>query len=318
VVVPPITDCGGAMPVAALNLVPVPADSAPLSHNMGPEQLEAAITPRTRAVVVAHIGGVPADMRGVMEVARRHDIAVVEDCAQAHGACLDGHPAGTFGDISAFSTMGGKHIATADQGGVVFSRNEELIWRCKRFADRGKPFNLNSDGNVVCGLNLNMGDLRAAIGRVQLGKLPDIIASRREVVAEIAEGIEDLDSVSLPHVPAGAGPSWWFLPIQVHREHISVNKEQFARAVEAEGIPVTPAYNHIPFDHPWFHERKTCPTPWHYRTAQLPPFSLENARESIESHFNINIHEDFDARAVRDTVEALRKVDSAYLRRPGT
>ena len=115
VIVPSVSDMGGVMPVPLMNCIPVPADCAPGTYNMGPEQVEKAITERTSAIVVAHIAGTPADMGPIMEIARSRGVKVVEDCAQAHGARYNGEYVGTFGDIAAFSTMSGKHHATAAQ-----------------------------------------------------------------------------------------------------------------------------------------------------------------------------------------------------------
>jgi dTDP-4-amino-4,6-dideoxygalactose transaminase len=314
VVVPPITDPGGAMPVAILNCIPIPADSAPGSYNMGPEQLEAAISEKTSAVIVAHIGGIPADMEGIMEVARRHDLPVLEDCAQAHGARLNGQLVGTFGDIAAFSTMGGKHMATLDQGGLVFTPDEELCWKVKRFADRGKPFNLDAETNILPGLNMNLGDLRAGIGRGQLRKVPRIVERRREVTGQICDAIAGLNSVEPPVEPEGAESSYWFLPVGVNTDRIRVSKDHFARAIGEEGIPVNPSYRHIPCEQIWLRDRASCPTPWIYREADNIPLDLTNARKTAESHFNIGIHEGYDAQSVQDTVDALSKIDAAYRR----
>ena len=121
VIVPPITDPGGVMPVVIMNCLPVPADTDGSSFNAGPEQIAAAITERTRAIIVAHIMGEPADMAPIMALARKHDLPVIEDAAQAHGATYRGRHVGTFGDLAAFSTMSGKHHASGAQGGFVFT-----------------------------------------------------------------------------------------------------------------------------------------------------------------------------------------------------
>jgi perosamine synthetase len=208
VIVPPITDPGGMMPVALLMLVPVIADASPHSFNMGAAEIEAVITERTRAIIVAHIAGNPADMDAILAVAAKHNLPVLEDCAQAHAASYKGSLVGSLGTIAAFSTMSGKHHATAAQGGVVFSKDKLLIEEAKRFSDRGKPFFLDekrgandaaarygSDsrarnlGNVRAGLNLNGSDLAGAIGRVQLRKLPATVEARRAVVASLAKEI---------------------------------------------------------------------------------------------------------------------------------
>ena len=127
VIVPPITDPGGAMPVALLNLVPVVADAAPGTFNAGAAEIEAVITSRTSGIVIAHIAGEPCDMAAIMAVADKHNLPVIEDCAQAHGARFNGQLVGTFGAIAAVSTMSGKHHATGPQGGVVFSKDEVAI-----------------------------------------------------------------------------------------------------------------------------------------------------------------------------------------------
>ncbi len=115
VIMPPITDPGGMMPVPLDHCIPVVADSVPGSYNTGAEQIAARLTERTRAIIVAHISGIPVDMDPVLELAKRHGIPVIEDCAQAHGATYKGRIVGSLGDVSAFSTMFGKHHAQADK-----------------------------------------------------------------------------------------------------------------------------------------------------------------------------------------------------------
>ena len=107
------------MPVPLLGCIPVPADADPRSYNTCAEAIARALTPRTRAVIVAHIGGDPVDMAPVLDLVRAHGLLLIEDCAQAHGALYRGRPVGTFGDLAVFSTMSGKHHCTGAQGGVV-------------------------------------------------------------------------------------------------------------------------------------------------------------------------------------------------------
>ncbi len=95
--------------------------------------------------MVAHIGGEPADIEGIVRVASKRGIPVVEDCAQSHGARLDGRPLGSFGKVAAFSTMFGKHHCTGGQGGLVFTRDAALYAAVRRAADRGKPFDPRPD-----------------------------------------------------------------------------------------------------------------------------------------------------------------------------
>lgn len=132
VIVSCLTDPGGMMPIVMMNCIPIIADTEPGSYNTGPKEVEELISPLTSAILVAHIGGEPVDMEGIMAIARKHNIPVVEDCAQAHGAKLNGKLVGTFGDVAAFSTMFGKHHCTGGQGGLVYTRDERLYYEARR------------------------------------------------------------------------------------------------------------------------------------------------------------------------------------------
>ena len=317
VVVPPISDPGGVMPVALLNLVPVVADAAPGSFNAGAEQIEAVLSPRTKAIVVAHIAGEPADMDPILELARRRGVPVIEDCAQAHGARYRGRIAGTLGTLGVFSTMSGKHHATGPQGGVVFTTDEDLGWRCKRFADRGKPLGLQGGSNARAGLNLNGNELAAAVGRVQLRRLPEIVARRRRVAQAIAAGLESIPAVRGAREVPGAEAVYWFQRVHVDEQGLTVDKDRFARAVAAEGIPVNPSYRHLVAEAEWFRERRVFPPsdyPWglpQYGGDRNAAFPCPNAVAAVESHFSFAIHESWGEAEVADTVEAVSKVAEA-------
>jgi len=320
VIVSPITDPGGVMPVALLNLVPVVADAAPGTFNAGAAEIEAVLTPHTRAIIVAHIAGEPADLDPILELAGSRGLPVIEDCAQSHGALYKGRPVGTLGTLGAFSTMSGKHHATGPQGGVVFTRDEELHWRCRRFADRGKPLNLDVASNVRAGLNLNGNDLAAAIGRTQLKRLPAIIDGRRRIAAGIREGMGNLRAVQPGRELPDTEGVYWFLRFRVVAERLSVEKDGFAKAVAAEGIPVGVSYRHIPSEAAWFRDRQVFPPsdyPWGlpaYQGDRDASFPCPQAVEAAESHFIMSIHEAFGEAEIADTLAALGKVEEAYLR----
>lgn len=319
VIVPPITDPGGVMPVALLGLVPVVADADPRTYNSSAEQIEPLITERTRAIVVAHIAGDVVDMDPVMALAEKHDLYVVEDCAQAHGATYKGRRCGTIGDIAAFSTMFGKHHCTGGQGGVVYTRNEELHWSGRRFADRGKPFNIESpSGNVVAGLNCNLNDLSAAIGSAQLKKLPTIIARRIKVGNSVRDAMADHPVVKVGWQVPETQSCYWFLRMTVDPEALSVDKATFCQALSAEGLGINPSYRAIPGEHPWFTEKKVFGNsgfPWDcsdYEGPKTPQAHISNALQAVETNFNITIHENYGDKEIEDIIAALEKVADAY------
>ena len=308
------------MPAALLNQVPVVADAKPGSFNAGPDQIDAVLSPHTRAIVVAHISGEPADMDPILEIAGARGLPVIEDCAQAHGARYKGRPVGAIGTAGVFSTMSGKHHATGAQGGVVFMKDEDLYWRTKRFSDRGKPFNTDAGSNVRAGLNLNGNDLSAAIGRVQLRKLPAITRGRRTAAEGVREGIAHLKAVSLGWQVPGTEPVYWFMRIHVDASKLTVDKDTFAKAVGAEGLPVGVSYRHIPSEATWFREKRVFGNsdyPWGlpaYKGDLGAEFHCPNAVESVESHFNLSIHENYGEREIADIVAALEKVEKACLK----
>ena len=320
VVVGPVTDPGGLMPVPLSNLIPVIADAAPNSYNTGPEEVEAVLTPLTSAIIVPYVAGEPADIEGIMEVARRRGIPVIEDCAQAHGARLHGRMLGTFGDVGVFSTMFGKHHSTGGQGGAVFTRNEAVYQAVRRASDRGKPFFLPAGStNVIASLNLNLSDLAAGIGRVQLRKLPEIVRRRRAVVAALAEGIAGLQTVSIPTPIDGAEPSYWFLRIRFRPQTATCDKATFCRALLAEGLPVTEEYRAMPHTMEWFVRRRVFGTsgyPWaspDYAGDRDRRFPCPNAHATTESHFRLNVHEAWGDAETEDAIAILGKTERAYV-----
>lgn len=321
VIVSPITDPGGMMPIVFLNCIPVIADTAPGSYNTSAEEIAKLISPLTSAIVVAHIGGEPAEIEKISSLAKEHNIPLIEDCAQALGAKYNGRYVGTFGDIAIFSTMFGKHYSTGGQGGIVYTRREDLYWKIRRAADRGKPFGLpEGSTNCIASLNFNSDELRCAIGRVQLRKLPWVVERRREIVARIAEGIKDLEIISIPQPLPGAEPSYWFLRIQFHEDKAKVNKEKFCQALSAEGLLVTPNYFALPHLMDWFKHRAVFGKsgyPWaspDYKGDPHREFPTPNALSAVKNNFNLTIYESWGEEEIRDIVKALRKVGEAYQR----
>jgi perosamine synthetase len=322
VIVSAVTDPGGLMPVPLLNLIPAIADAEPNSYNTGPEQVRTLISPRTSAILVAHIAGEPADIPGIVAVAQEHDIPVIEDCSQSHGATLNGRLVGTFGDIGVFSTMFGKHHSSGGQGGLVFTRDEALYQAIRRASDRGKPFFLPPGStNVVASLNLNLNDLAAAIGRVQLKKLPEWISQRQAIVAEIGFGIADLQTVSIPLPLDGAQPSYWFLRMRFHADRATCDKETFCQALTAEGLSIATHYRAaLPHTMEWFTKRRVfghSGYPWASSDYMGDPdhqFPCPNAHATMDTHFSLYFHESWGPAEIADAVTILEKVDRAYAR----
>ncbi len=304
VIVPPITDAGGVMPVALLGLTPVYADSEPGRFHIGVEEIRAKLTPRTRAIIVMHAAGIPAEMDGILALAAEHRLYVVEDCAQAHGATHRGRPVGTLGAVAAFSTMFGKTHCTGGQGGVVYTQDAALYAKVRQYSDRGKAFGHPvGTRNVVAALNLNADELHCAIGRVQIARLPGFMQRRREIARFVRDACAArLRGVSMADGGPEADPVHWFLIFRYDSALYTVSKEEFVEALVKEGVPFEANYDYVPSEYPW-----ACGG----GAASIP---LPNARAAIAGHFRLIIHENLAPCDVEEIVAALEKVESVFLK----
>ncbi len=324
VIVGCLTDPGGMMPIPLLNCIPIVADVAPGRLSPGPEQIEALVTPYTSAIVVAHIAGYPADVKAIAEVAKRHGLPLIEDCAQSHGAQLHGKYVGTFGDVATVSTMWDKHMNTGGQGGVVFTQNEELYQRSRRASDRGKPFFLpEGSTNESASLNVNLNDLAGAIGRTQVVKLPGQVTRRRQVVRSLEAGITDLglESVTVLEAIPGASPSYWWLPVRVNVGRLKCDRDTFVQALAAEGVPASEiGWGLMPHRMEWFEKRRVFGTsryPWasaDYHGDGDREFPCPNAEAVMRDYIRLPVHDSWGEEEIGDMVTALSKVERAFIR----
>jgi dTDP-4-amino-4,6-dideoxygalactose transaminase len=307
------------MPVAMMNCIPVPADSAPGSLNTSADEIAKVISERTSAIIVAHVSGQPVDMDPVLELAARRGIPVLEDCAQAHGATYKGKKLGALGDIAAFSTMFGKHHSTGAQGGAVFTRDTMLFARARQIADRGKPMgSVSPTGNNVASLNFNQDEISLAIGRVQLARLPEFLARRRAFVAEVAAQVEDVDGVELMGPPEGGEGAYWFMLFRIDPARLDCSSAQFQAALAAEGIGgVYGGYPFFPTDHPWHRDAivyGASGLPWSLNQEAPRRFELPNAHAANERMVRVDVHERLGPAEARQLATAVRKIARHYAR----
>jgi dTDP-4-amino-4,6-dideoxygalactose transaminase len=176
-------------------------DIEPTTFNIDPELIEAAVTPRTKAIVPVHLYGLPAAMPAIMAIARRHGLRVVEDCAQAIGAQIDGRRVGGFGDAGCFSFFPTKNLGGYGDGGALTTDQPELAARVRSLRAHG-----SSDKYVhtEVGLNSRLDELQAAVLRVKLPHLARFNASRRALARAYTAALRDLDDLTTPHEPAGS------------------------------------------------------------------------------------------------------------------
>jgi dTDP-4-amino-4,6-dideoxygalactose transaminase len=183
---------------------PVPVEPDERTYNIAPEKLEGAITERTKGIIPVHLYGQPADMDPILEVARKHNLWVVEDAAQAHGARYKGKRVGGLGDIAGWSFYPAKNLGAFGDGGAVTTNNTELADRVRvlrNYGSRTKYF------NEVQGFNSRLDEMQAAVLRVKLGHLDEWNRRRRRIAKLYFESLENM-SLVLPYVPEWSEPVW--------------------------------------------------------------------------------------------------------------
>ena len=204
VIVPSNTYIATWLAVSGVGATPVPVEPDPATYNIDPARIEAAITPRTRAILPVHLYGQPADLDPILDIARRHQLRVIEDAAQAHGARYKGRRIGAHGDIVCWSFYPGKNLGALGDAGAVTTNHAALAARVALLRNYGSR---QKYVNEEAGVNSRLDPIQAAVLRVKLGVLNDWTARRRAVAAAYTEELRD-SGLILPHVPDWAEPAW--------------------------------------------------------------------------------------------------------------
>jgi perosamine synthetase len=315
IIVPALTDVGGITPILYQHLVPVMADTDARTYNIGVEQIRPLINSRTKAIVVAHISGEPAEIPAIMELARKHKLHVIEDCSQSHGAAYDGVKVGLFGDVSIFSTMSSKHHCTGGQGGVVFSKEKLYVERAKQIADRGKLYEdgIYTGQNIQLGLNCNMDELSAAIGCAQIKKLPKIVDKTHYIGETIKKLlIQQSQAASVGWQPPNSRCVYWFIRLKINLSKLNVDKSTFCTALAAEGIPVGNEYRTIPTEQKWYQTNLVQKILQSSARPTANNLDFPNINKSLAEHINIFIRESYGDQEIDDILTSIMKVEAAY------
>lgn len=189
VIVPTFTYIASANPVLVVNAKPVFVDSLSDTWQMNPKDIEAKITDKTKAIVVVHLYGHPCDMDAIMAIAKKHNLYVIEDCAEAIGSKYKGQTVGSFGDIGCFSFFGNKTM-TCGEGGMVVTSDAMLADRLRRYKNQGNA-KYREYWNDILGFNYRMTNIQAAIGLAQLEQVEGFIEKKRQIANWYMEELKD-------------------------------------------------------------------------------------------------------------------------------
>ncbi len=242
VIVPPYTFLATATAVVEANAVPVFADVDLGTFNLDPRAVEAAITPRTRAIMPVHMAGQPADMDALMAIARRHDLVVIEDAAHAHAALHRQRPAGSIGHLGAFSFQSSKNL-TSGEGGIVISSDDTLAEACRSIHNCGRiAGGLWYEHHVMAG-NYRLGEFQGAILNAQLDRLESQTQTRDRNGQYLAARLSRLPGIHPQKRPADCTRhSYHLFLFRIDATAFEAPRKAVLQALEAEGIPVSGGY----------------------------------------------------------------------------
>ena len=305
IIIAPVTDSGPLNCIIMQGLVPVVADAAPNSYNMGVDQFLERITPNTSAVLAVHCAGEPLEIDRIVTEAHHRGIKVLEDCSQATGGTWNEQKVGTFGDVAAFSTMYRKNLTAGASGGIVYSNDLDTHHLALSHADRGKPsvmdgLNPNDPGiSLFPALNFNTDELSCAIGLASLARLQDTVDKR---VAFLSGLVERLNAESQACIPYAfhQGFSPFFFPIFVDEEKVTCTKLEFAEALAAEGVDLNAHYGCVVRSWAWADS---------YMSRE---FDTPNAASTRDRSFNLFLNERYGDQELDDIITAIQKVETHY------
>lgn len=325
IICPSVTYWASCLPVYSLGGTVVFTDIDPVTLCIDPNDIEKRISPRTKAIVVVHYTGYPCEMDTILAIARRHKVAVIEDCSHAHGALYKGRMVGTMGDVACFSLMSGKSFPIGE-GGIMVTNNRLVYERAaifghyERAAEITDPDLADGAGLPWGGFKYRMHQLSSAVGRVQLKEYPQRMGEIDRAMNHFWDLLEGVKGIRPHRPPKGSGCTMggWYFPVGLYypEELGGLSVARFVEALAAEGVPTGVGCNRALHQHPLFktvdvyHQGK--PT----RIANLPagvdvreaPGSLPVAAGLQARVFQIPWFKQYRPAAIEEYAAAVRKV----------
>lgn len=319
IILSPVTDMGTAIPILSQLAIPVFADVDPQTQNIDPASIEKNITARTRAIIVTHVYGHPADMDAIMAIAEKHGLFVIEDCAQAHLATYKGKLCGTIGNLGCFSFQQSKHMTTGDGGMVITNEDERFGRVLRQCSDKAWPRDRGGRDHLFLAPNYHMTELQAAVGLAQLRKLDQFVAARIASADRLTALLAGADLTPVLPMADTVGV-YFFYCFRLDPRSLSKPITEVAKALVAEGIDGFIGYpGQIPlYKYPVIRDRKTFGNSgWPFTldgarqddfSSELCPEAEKACRETICMWWTDRLEEGH----IQQIAEAITKVLSAY------
>lgn len=304
-----MTFCSSVNVIEHVNARPVLVDIEPDTLTLNPEQVAAAITPRTKAILPVHFAGHSVDMNPIMDLARKHNLYIIEDAAHALPAAYEGQQVGTIGDLTAFSFYATKNLTTGEGG--MLTGKPEYVERARLFSLHGMSRDAwkryGAEGSwyyevVEAGFKYNMTDIQAAMGLVQLKRLEQMQQRRREVVTRYQQAFATVSEVQIPAERPNVKHAWHLYVLRLNLEQLTIDRARFIEELKARNIGTSVHF--IPVHlHPYYRDKyswkpDTLPIAYreYQRTISLP----------LHSHLSDEDVDDVIA-AVTDVIQANRR-----------
>lgn len=265
VIMPSLTYVATANAFRYSGAVPIFVDSERDTWNIDPATVEAAITPRTKAIIAVHLYGHPADMDPLRTIADRHGLLLLEDAAEAHGACYKGRRVGGLGDASIFSFYGNK-IITTGEGGIIVTNNRDWADRAYFLENQGR-YPENPYWHPELAYNYRMTNIQAAIGLAQLERIEEMLAIRRRNAAHYNRRLAEIPGLTLPPQKPWAENVFWMYSVIVEDE-FGLSRDELRTRLRAQGIDSRPFFypvHHLPM----------------YNTGQSLPVAEELSQQGL-------------------------------------
>jgi len=316
VITSPITDIGTVIGVIYQGAVPVFADLGASTYNLDVADVERRITPKTKAIIPVHLCGNPCDMAAFKSLADRHNLILIEDCAQGWGSRYRGQPIGTIGHFACFSLQDSKHITCGD-GGVVGSNDERFGPLLQRFGDKGGD-RIKGGGFQDFATNYRMSEPQAAVVAAQIERLESIVTRRARLGNLLTEKIKGLKGIMPHEVHPEDRCVYWFYMFRIRPEAFRCNRADFAKALAAEGAPASAGYIRVPlYGEPVFQKHGFLAGRWPIREFGLTTMDYSKVKcpevEAIlETGIRITIHEAMTEDYISDVAAAIEKVARFY------
>jgi dTDP-4-amino-4,6-dideoxygalactose transaminase len=310
VIVPSLTFGSTATAVVHQAGVPVFADIDRELYTLDHADLERCVSEHTEAIIPVHLYGHPAEMDEIQAFADEHDLAVIEDAAQAHGARYKGDPVGSIGDVGCFSFYATKNITTGE-GGIVTTDDEEIAERIRLLRSHGLE---GRDEHVALGYNYRMSDLNGAIGTAQVDRLSKFNDQRREISERLFEELGDLEWISPATVREYVEHAYFWAPFEVDPDVIGMSGKEVWRELKEQGVETRHRYVDPLYEQPVFEEHRgfNSEFPWSENPREHSyDLHLPNVEAVAGNTLGLPNHPGLEEEDIKYVIETLRSFESS-------